>query len=277
MAGLKFPIEQDEKYKAQVRFMAKGSSGSFGGIANLYFPEAVNFSDGLVYDNASLGVAGELARKAAGGYSDLAGGRVNQDIKQTVAGLTAQAGEAATSVMDTVGSTQNLKNMFTGNNPAANAIFSLGVQGMPGIGDGAIGAGVAAGTAVTANPHKRSVFRDVAVRTFSFSFLMSPQSEQESQSIENIIDFFRENAYPETILEGYGYKFPSKFFITFFYDGRKMSQAPKLLPCYLTSVNTVINPRSASFFADGKANEVQLSMSFQEETALHAGQIRDGY
>ena len=198
--------------------MAKGSSGSFGGIANLYFPEAVNFSDGLVYDNASLGVAGELARKAAGGYSDLAGQIVNQNIGKTVAGLTAQAGEAAT-----------------------------------------------------------SVFRDVAVRTFSFSFLMSPQSEQESQSIENIIDFFRENAYPETILEGYGYKFPSKFFITFFYDGRKMSQAPKLLPCYLTSVNTVLNPRSSSFFEDGKANEVQLTMSFQEERALNKDDIKDGY
>jgi len=277
MAGLKFPIAQDEKYKAQVRFMAKGSSGSFGGIANLYFPEAVNFSDGLVYDNASLGIAGELARRASGGYSTAALDAVNQDIKKTVAETSAQAKEAATSVMDTVGSTQNLKNMFTGNNPAANAIFSLGVQGMPGIGDGAIGAGVAAGTAVTANPHKRSVFRDVAVRTFSFSFLMSPQSKQESQSIENIIDFFRENAYPETILEGYGYKFPSKFFITFFYDGRKMSQAPKLLPCYLTSVNTVLNPRSSSFFEDGKVNEVQLTMSFQEERALNKDDIKDGY
>tara|TARA_R100000951_G_scaffold84186_1_gene71927 strand:- start:4472 stop:5308 length:837 start_codon:yes stop_codon:yes gene_type:complete len=278
MAGLKFPIEQDEKYKAQVRFMAKGSSGSFGGIANLYFPEAVNFSDGLVYDNASLGIAGELARRASGGYSTAATGAldaVNQDIGKKVAGLAEQAGEAATSVMDTVGSTQNLKNLFTGNNPVANAMFSMGVQGMPGA--GAIGSGVAAGTAVTANPHKRSVFRDVAVRTFSFSFLMSPQSQQESQSIENIIDFFRENAYPETILEGYGYKFPSKFFITFFYDGRKMSQAPKLLPCYLTSVNTVLNPRSSSFFEDGKANEVQLTMSFQEERALNKDDIKGGY
>ncbi len=56
-----------------------------------------------------------------------------------------------------------------------------------------------------------------------------------------------------------------------------MSQAPKILPCYLTSVNTVINPRSASFFSDGKANEVQLSMSFQEERALDATDVRGGY
>ena len=56
-----------------------------------------------------------------------------------------------------------------------------------------------------------------------------------------------------------------------------MSQAPKLLPCYLTSVNTVLTPRSSSFFEDGKANEVQLTMSFQEERALNKDDIKDGY
>lgn len=271
MAGLKFPIEQDEKYKAQVRFMAKGSSGSFGGIANLYFPEAVNFSDGLVYDNANLGVAGEIARLATSGDE----GR-NKLINQAKSAGTAVAAQAA-----------NLRNMklnnadkfeqFGNNLSGVGELFSLGVQGFTEDIAPAIASGVAAGTQVTANPHKRSVFRDIAVRTFSFSFLMSPQSSAESSSIENIVDFFRENAYPERILDGLGYKFPSKFYITFFYDGRKMSQAPKLLPCYLTSVNTVINPRSASFFADGKANEVQLSMSFQEERALNKDDIKDGY
>jgi len=273
MAGLKFPIEQDEKYKAQVRFMAKGSGGSFGGIANLYFPEAVSFSDGLVYDNANLGIAGEIARRASGGYSDFASDLIGQNIAKLAASSAAKVAEGATSVMDTLGNTQNLKNLVTGNNPMANQMFSLGVQGF----EGEIGAGVAAGTGVTANPHKRSIFKDVALRTFTFSFLMSPQSEAESQAIENIVDFFRENAYPDKILGGFGYKFPTKFYITFFYGGRKMSQAPKILPSYLTSVNTTLNPRSSSFFKDGKANEVQLTMSFQEERALDKDDIKGGY
>lgn len=274
MAGLKFPIEQDEKYKAQVRFMAKGSGGSFGGIANLYFPEAVSFADGLVYDNANLGIAGEIARKASGGYSTFADEIMGQNIAKFAAGATAKIGEGATSVMDTLGSTQNLKNMVTGNNPTINQMFSLGVQGFT---PEPIAAGVAAGTGVTANPHKRSIFKDVALRTFTFSFLMSPQSQAESQAIENIVDFFRENAYPDKILGGFGYKFPTKFYISFFYDGRKMSQAPKILPSYLTSVNTTLNPRSSSFFKDGKANEVQLTMSFQEERALDKDDIKGGY
>jgi len=268
MAGLRFPIEQDEKYKARVSFMAKGSGGSLEGVANLYFPEAVSFSDGLVYDNANLGIAGEIARKSAAGIS-----QGNFDITKISNAATEAAKEAFTTSMDTLGNTKNLQNFISSNVGAAT---SLGVQGFT---PDTISAGVAAGTGITANPHKRSVFRDVALRTFSFSFLMSPQSEAESQSIEDIVDFFRTNAYPEKLAEvgGFGYKFPTKFYITFFYGGTKMSQAPKILPSYLTSVNTTLNPRSSSFFKDGKANEVQLTMSFQEERALNKEDIEDGY
>jgi len=270
MAGLRFPIEQDEKYKARVSFAAKGSGGSFVGVANLYFPEAVSFSDGLVYDNANLGIAGEIARKSAAGISQ---GNEEFDITKISNAVTDAAKEAFTTSMDTLGNTKNLQNFISSN---AGAATSLGVQGFT---PDTISAGVAAGTGITANPHKRSVFRDVALRTFSFSFLMSPQSEAESQSIEDIVDFFRTNAYPEKLSEvgGFGYKFPTKFYITFFYGDRKMSQAPKILPSYLTSVNTTLNPRSSSFFKDGKANEVQLTMSFQEERALDKDDIRIGY
>lgn len=275
MAGaLKYPIEQDEKYKARVSFMAKGSGGSFGGIANLYFPEAVSFSDGLVYDNANLGIAGEIARKAAGGYSDAVSDVFDRNINELIKGSAAKIGEIGTSAMDTLGNTQNLRNMASGGSPILNQTFSLGVQGFA---PEPIAAGVAAGTGVTANPHKRSIFKDVALRTFTFSFLMSPQSETESQAIEDIVDFFRENAYPDKILGGFGYKFPTKFYITFFYGGAKMSQAPKILPSYLTSVNTTLNPRSSSFFKDGKANEVQLTMSFQEERALDKSDVKKGF
>jgi len=274
MIGIRYPIEQDEKYKARVTFTAKGSGGLYGGTANLYFPEAVSFSDGLVYDNANLGIAGEIARKASGGYSDAVSDVFDRNINELIKGGSAKIGEIGTSVADTLGSTQNLRNMASGGSPILNQTFSLGVQGFA---PEPIAAGVAAGTGVTANPHKRSIFKDVALRTFTFSFLMSPQSETESQAIENIVDFFRENAYPDKILGGFGYKFPTKFYITFYYDNRKMSQAPRILPSYLTSVNTTLNPRSSSFFKDGKANEVQLTMSFQEERALDKSDIKKGF
>lgn len=270
-AGLRFPVEDDEKYKARIMFIAKG--GSSAGFCSLYFPEAVSFADGLVYDNANLGVAGEIARRSAAGLSTSGIEGVNANINNTVKSINAPTLEDATSAMDTLGNGTAIQNLIKAGGP----ITSLAVQSITETIGQEIGAGVAAGSAVTANPHKRSIFRDVALRTFTFSFLMTPMSQAESQSIENIVDFFRANAYPDRIAGGLGYKFPTQFKIEFLYDGKKMSQAPKLLPCYLTSVDTTLNPRSSSFFKDGRANEVQLTMSFQEVRALDKKDVEGGY
>ena len=62
-----------------------------------------------------------------------------------------------------------------------------------------------------------------------------------------------------------------------FYDGKIMADAPKLLPCYLTSVSTVFNPRSSSFFKDGRFNETQLSLNFMEERPLDKKEIEKGF
>ncbi len=269
MAGFRFPLIPDEKYKASVYFQAVG--GSSAGIAILYFPEAVSFNDGIVYDNVNLGIAGEIARKTTAGISTIGEDIMKSGIQSAAAATTAQVGEMATGALDTLGNIDNIKN-FLANNTGTAA--SLAVQAFT---PDAISAGVAAGSGVTANPHKRSVFRDVAIRNFTFSFLMSPSSPEEGQVIEDIVDFFRENAYPERIAGGFGYKFPTKFKISFRYSGAEMTQAPKILDSYLTSVNTTLNPRSSSFFKDGKANETQISLQFVEETALHKEKIKEGY
>ena len=120
-AGLRYPVEPDEKYKASVMFIAKG--GKSAGQCSLYFPEAVNFSDGLVYDNANLGVAGEIARRASSGMR-------TGDIQTMAKSITAAAesgarlSEISTSGMDTFGSTQNLKSLLDKGAP----IMSIGVQ-----------------------------------------------------------------------------------------------------------------------------------------------------
>lgn len=274
-AALKYPIEQDEKYKAQISFIAKGSSGSFGGAAYLYFPEAVSFSDGLVYDNANLGYVGEMVRRGAvETVNKISGSPNEQNLASQIGAQTSQLQQLVTSARDTLGGNGDVRNILQNGVVPVTSILLQGAA--DDLAPGLSGA-VSAGTAVTANPHKRSVFRDVALRTFTFSFLMSPQSQVESQAIEDIVDFFRENAYPEKIAGDLGYKFPTKFYISFLYNSVQMSQAPRILPSYLTSVNTTLNPRSSSFFKDGKANEVQLTMSFQEERALTKEDIKGGY
>lgn len=270
--GLKFPQTPDEKYKASVMFSAKSSSGSRaaaegsggagGGPAILYLPEAINFSDGIVYDNANLNLAGLGAEKVAGTIG-------NEGVVGAINKMSATILEASTA-QGSLGNVNSLKSITDNGAIAANLLAQTLLPGE-------IADGISSGTGVTANPHKRSLFRDVAIRNFTFTFLLSPSTAAEATAINNIVKFFRINAYPEKIGAGLAYKFPTTFSIKMFYAGKEMEDAPKILPCYLTSVNTVFNPRSSSFFKDGRFNETQLSLNFMEERPLDKKEIEQGY
>ena len=270
--GLKFPQTPDEKYKASVMFSAKSSSGSRaaaegsggagGGPAILYLPEAINFSDGIVYDNANLNLAGLGAEKVAGTIG-------NEGVVGAINKMSATILEASTA-QGSLGNVNSLKSITDNGAIAANLLAQTLLPGE-------IADGISSGTGVTANPHKRSLFRDVAIRNFTFTFLLSPSTATEATAINNIVKFFRINAYPEKIGAGLAYKFPTTFSIKMFYAGKEMEDAPKILPCYLTSVNTVFNPRSSSFFKDGRFNETQLSLNFMEERPLDKKEIEQGY
>ena len=269
--GLKFPQTPDEKYKASVMFSAKSSSGSraaaegsggAGGPAILYLPEAINFSDGIVYDNANLNLAGLGAEKVAGTIG-------NEGVVGAINKMSATILEAKTT-QGSLGNVNSLKSITDNGAIAANLLAQTLLPGE-------IADGISSGTGITANPHKRSLFRDVAIRNFTFTFLLSPSTSAEATAINNIVKFFRINAYPEKIGAGLAYKFPTTFRIQMKYDGKLMADAPKLLPCYLTSVNTVFNPRSSSFFKDGRFNETQLSLTFMEERPLDKKEIEAGF
>ena len=284
--ALNFPIERDEKYEGRISFTALNSSTSgqrmaaigtsnpnlaaavvggdqrigdktittTGGTVNLYLPQGLNFQDGVQYENTDLGIIGSAVANAASNvYRD-----------PSVRGI-----QAATSTASSI-SDQIFSNLFGAQGREAAA--GLGERFAP----GGLSDAIAMGTGITANPHRRSIFRDVALRQFSFNFTMVPASPDEAAASEEIVKFFRVNLYPERAgPAGTLYKFPTKFEIGLTYKGQEV--ATKILPCYLTSVQTQYNPRSGSFHTDSKFNEIGISLSFQEETTLDKQKIEEGY
>lgn len=281
-----FPLVPDEKYEGKISFTALNSSTSgqrmaaigtsnpnlaaavvggdqrigdktittTGGTVNLYLPQGLNFQDGVQYENTDLGIIG----------SAIAGATRTVYNDPSVRGIQAVT-STASSVADQV-----FSNMFGAQNREAAA--GLAERFAP----GGLGDAIAMGTGITANPHRRSIFRDVALRQFSFNFTMVPASPEEAAVSEEIVKFFRVNMYPErTGLGGSLYKFPTKFEIKLSYKGEEV--ATKILPCYLTSTQTQYNPRSGSFHTDSKFNEIGISLSFQEETTLDKQKIEEGY
>lgn len=221
----------------------------------LYLPNAIQLTDGVIYDNTvQLGIAGAVAERALnnGGSAMTA---INQAIGSGVSAFTDLFRNAATPDM------------------ARLAIARAAQEGpVPQVAADVVGAVLR--TAV--NPNRRTLFRAVIPREFSFAFKLVASSPREAEEIDKIINFFRVEMYPEGIGEdlSVGYTYPNMFDIRMKYADKRVGY--KFLPCYLSSLQTVINPSSMSFHKDGKPSEIDVTMTFLEERNMIRQDILEG-
>ena len=246
----------------------------------IYLPTAFTTTDTLTYDSPSIGVTG----------ASIEGGLNN------VSGSVAEIfGKGVSNFMET---------FKTGGDPV---LGKLGLARLSNkLGTANMGNGVASALRVTVDPNIRTLFRGVGIRNFQFQFKFLATSAKEAENVEKIIHRFRYYAYPESIGLGgdlnisVGFKFPNPFQIYVKYRGEPTAIyetnektgekyiddyefpgstriGPKLKTCYLTNVTTNYNPTTMAFHADGKPVEIDLSLSFTEQTTLNRADIKAGY
>jgi len=222
---------------------------------DLYFPIAMVFNDAIQYNDASIGVLGAAALGAAQN-TDSVFGAVQSAIANSFKSLfdfassdvAEDAGRLALSRLSQRVPSQDLQNA---------ASLALGVS---------------------VNPNTRTLFQGVGIRQFTFQFKMIPTSQREAREIEDIIRVFREESYPDVFGSEdipFGYKFPNVFKISFKHRGQT-AKIPKLEYCYLRSVQHVYNPNGGTMHADGRPNEVDITLTFSEIRALNKQDIRRG-
>jgi hypothetical protein len=230
----------------------------------LYVPTGLAFNDNINLSTATLGISGAAALGALN-----AGGGIAQAV---IAGATG----AGKSLLDT----------FTGglDGDAAKVAAARAARLIPGEG---IQSAVSIGLQVVSNPNQRSIFNSVNLRTFSFAFKFIPLSARESIEIENIIEWFRKELYPEQIEYSttnvpFGYKFPNLFDVKIGYDsglgqGYRPLKNMEILPCYLQSVQHNYNASSMTFHKNGKPTEVDMTLTFVEYRTLSKKDITNPY
>lgn len=222
----------------------------------LYLPQSITVADKADYGTANLGFVGagvEAAARAVGqgsspsitSFIDSMKGNTSKDLSKL----------AVTKVSETFG-------------------------------DG-ISAAVKSQARVTSNPNARALFNSVPLRSFTFSFKMIPHSREEARNIKEIVTFFRKELYPDEIPLDFGnvslsagYKFPNRFQIKMYYGAgdQKKEVGTRLIPAYLTDLQTVYNASSMGMHYDGNFSEVDLSMTFLESRALSRKDIiQEGY
>lgn len=221
----------------------------------LYLPVGLQYRDNASYSNFDLGVTGAALSAGGGVTSGLS------TIKDALTNTSADrdvATAAAVGIIDKFGGSMAA---------VGSAAFKLGVG-------------------VTINPNTRTLFEKVGIREFSFTFKFFAESRKEAVEIEKIIQFFREELYPEEINANVsggettqsisiGYRFPKKFGIQIEYDGNQIGT--KILPCHLRDISTNYNPTNMSFHEDGKFTEIDMTLSFVEIRTLSKTDIKEGF
>jgi hypothetical protein len=226
------------------------------GGAVLYLPQAIQITDGVQVGPIDLGVvgAGALSVLQKGGdvYDVVSSAIKNSDISSII-------------------------NAFTNPN-IGKAAGALTVQRAAAKVSNALGGAVGLATRITVNPHTRSLFRSVNLREFAFQFKMIATSEAEAEEIKSIIRFFRMELYPDVLqIKGLplAYLFPNPFEIKIQYADQDMP-GMKIKPSYLRNFTATYNPTGMGMHNDGNFAEVDIAMSFIEESTLSRKDVEQG-
>tara|TARA_R100000479_G_C6368188_1_gene195842 strand:- start:57 stop:1166 length:1110 start_codon:yes stop_codon:yes gene_type:complete len=224
--------------------------------AYLYMPMTVQQMENVAVGPESLGVVGgTIASVIKGGDATLTG--------ITGAGVRGAVG----GIMDFV----------SGN--ASKELGSLVANKIASRLNTQAGIGVQSATRLQISPNTRSIFKQVNIREWNFSFQLIPTSEKESIEIENIIDFFRSEQLPEELGTGQismAYRFPNLIQIRALYmmdDGDMKNIITRFLPAYLQSVDVTYNTSGMSFYDNGKFHDATLNIKFIEYRPLNKRDI----
>lgn len=122
------------------------------------------------------------------------------------------------------------------------------------------------------NPAEAVLFDRVGFRQFSLAYKFMPKSKEESDVLEQIIKAFKKNSLPTGNANDSTFlNVPGRWDISFSDD---IKGFPQYDACVLTSIQTVYNESKNIFHADGRANEINLVLTFRETSIQTAEKIK---
>ena len=232
-------------------FMSIGleAKRSYTGSICLYMPTDIQVNDTLTYT--------EDTRKFGGFLESVRDGTFNRDdvdnnqalntttITAGAAGLAKLFGKKGAAMIG------GLVGFGAGDIFTAEAQRSLGRKG---------------------NPNEYAAYTNTNLRTFTFTWTLLPDSENESKQVAGLIKFFRMSAHAKK-------NGPLKItvpdeVITSFHGARDMIQLP---PTFIESVGVTYNPNVSSFFRRNNSPvEVGLTVTLKEIVPIYTDDVKRG-
>ena len=131
---------------------------------------------------------------------------------------------------------------------------------------------------VVMNPNMELLFKGPGMRSFSFSWKMSPRDRKESIVIAKIIRTFKQSMAPQKVPGALFLKAPNVYDIEFKTGSRPNRFLPKIKTCGLTDCAVNYTP-DGSFMAYDNDSMValELTLSFQEMEPIYNNDMSTGY
>jgi len=109
------------------------------------------------------------------------------------------------------------------------------------------------------------LFQGPGLRTFGFTFKLTPRNERESESVKKIIRFFKQGMTPKRSKGELYLKSPNTFTIGYYHGKNLNPYLNKIKECAMTSFNVNYTPEgNYATFADGSMISYEIKMQFQE-------------
>lgn len=157
------------------------------------------------------------------------------------------------------------------------------------LGTGSIGENISRSMAVTTNPFKEQLFRNMGFRTFAFDYVFLPKSKNEALMVRNIVNTFKYYMHPGmNPANPYWLTYPAEFDISFHSYGQPNEYLHKISSCVLTNLDVDFGSDNdfMTFKPDEDANgvtrtgyptEITLKLQFTELEVLTRNRVGEGY
>ena len=123
-------------------------------------------------------------------------------------------------------------------------------------------------TGMVMNPNMELLFSGPSLRSFTFSFFLSPRSKDEAKAVRQIIRTFKQSMSPIRSKSNLFLKSPNTYGLTYLHrgvDGGLHKGLNAFKECAMTGFNVDYTPTgNYATYSDGTPVQYQMSMSFKE-------------
>ena len=225
----------------------------------LYMPPSVQVSYGAKYADQEIGVGAESINAGIRAFMNTEGSTLDRTAVGVGTGLA------------------GVINLQQG-----QRLLQQGLGKLPGMGGSEAVFAINRGSIIT--PRMELMFEGIARRDFSFNFSFLPKSEQEAETVEQIVNKFKYHMASNYGTGGMGgvdgvreMSIPDFFQISYMHMGGLNTHLNKIKQCVLQNASVEYGSDRYKAYEGGRPQTTKLSLSFQELEIITKDAIADGY